>query len=191
MSLETEELIARARRGNPSAWEALVRLHEDGVFRFAYLQMEEASEAEDLAQETFLRAFRSLDRFDSARSLRPWLLSITANLARNRRRSLGRYWAALKRYAAEKRRAEPSQTAAHPRSEQGRAADLRAAIGRLEERDREVILLQYFLEMSTAEIAQALEVAEGTVKSRSFRARRRLQQILERENPAWLDQSQE
>jgi RNA polymerase sigma-70 factor (ECF subfamily) len=72
-----------------------VRQHQEGVFRLAYLHLEDPEEAADIAQETLLRAFRALHRYDSARPMRPWLLSIAANLARNCRRSLGRYGSAL------------------------------------------------------------------------------------------------
>ncbi|HEX7972939.1 MAG TPA: sigma-70 family RNA polymerase sigma factor, partial [Anaerolineales bacterium] len=89
--------IGRARQGDGAAWEALVRTHQEPVFRFAYLLLGSAAEAEDAAQETFIRAYRALDRFDPQRALRPWLLSIAANLAHNRRRSIGRYLAALQR----------------------------------------------------------------------------------------------
>jgi len=91
------DLIARARQGDGVAWEALVRQHQEAAFRLAYLFVSDADDAEDVAQEAFIRAFKALDRFDLARPLRPWLLHITANLARNRRRTVGRYLAALRR----------------------------------------------------------------------------------------------
>jgi len=89
--------VQRIREGDNTAWEKLVQAHQQPVFRLSYLLLGDAAEAEDNAQETFLRAWRALDRFDAARSLRPWLLSIAANLARNRRRSSGRYLGALRR----------------------------------------------------------------------------------------------
>jgi DNA-directed RNA polymerase specialized sigma24 family protein len=78
------DLIQEARQGDGAAWEALMRLHQQPVYRFAYLMLGDPDEAEDAAQETFIRAFRSLDRFDLSRPLRPWLLSIAANLSKNR-----------------------------------------------------------------------------------------------------------
>src|SRR5689334_7811726 len=103
MDLGTEahetDWVRRARQGDETAWELLVREHQQAIFRLAYLMLGDASDAEDVAQETFMRAFRALDRFDTSRAARPWLLSIAANLARNRRRSLGRYLQALTRAA--------------------------------------------------------------------------------------------
>ena len=90
-------LVYRAQQGDAAAWEELVRTHQGTIFRFAYLLVGDADDAEDIAQETFIRAFHALSSFDTTRSLRPWLLRIAANLAQNRRRAAGRYLAALRR----------------------------------------------------------------------------------------------
>ena len=96
--LSEPEIVRRAHLGDATAWEAVMRLHQAPVFRFAYLLVRDPVEADDIAQETFLRAYRAFASFDPQRTLRPWSLSITANLSRNRRRSLGRYMAALSRF---------------------------------------------------------------------------------------------
>lgn len=175
------ELIRRARQGNAEAWEALVRTHQEALFRLAYLLLGNADEAEDVAQEAFLRAYASLERFDLERPLRPWLLSIAANLARNRRRSAGRYLAALQRWY----KARPA--AATGIEEQSlhnlERQELWHAIERLDFANQQVIYLRYFLEMSTVEVAETLQVPEGTVKSRLHRALKRLRGIIERDFP--------
>jgi RNA polymerase sigma-70 factor (ECF subfamily) len=94
---EEGDWVNQARRGSPVAWEALVRRYQDAVFRLAYLVLRDGGEAEDVAQETFVRAYLALERFESGRPLRPWLMRIAINLARNRRRSIGRYLAYLRR----------------------------------------------------------------------------------------------
>ena len=86
--MDNNDLISRARRGDDAAWEMLVRDHQDAIFRLAYLLLGDAHDAEDVAQEVFVRAFRALHTFDVTRPLRPWLLRITTNLAHNYRRSL-------------------------------------------------------------------------------------------------------
>ena len=96
---ETDRIIA-AQQGDERAWEALIQMYQQPVFRLAYLLLGSADEAEDVAQETFIHAFYSLASFDRTRPLRPWLLRITTNLASNRRRSIGRYLAALRRAAS-------------------------------------------------------------------------------------------
>jgi RNA polymerase sigma-70 factor (ECF subfamily) len=179
------DLIELARRGDDRAWATLVRQHQEAIFRLAYLLLGEAGPAQDVAQDTFIRAFQALDRFDAGRSLRPWLLQIAANLARNRRRSRGRYWAALQRWW--QARSEPDPVGANPDVEQERlweAHRLWQAIRRLNHIDQEVIYLRYFLELSVVETAEAINVAPGTVKSRLHRALGRLRQVIEREFPA-------
>lgn len=173
------ELITRARNGSQAAWHALIQQHQQAVFRLAYLIVADAQDAEDVAQETFLRAFRALDRFDAARPLRPWLLQITRNLAYNRRRSLRRYWQAIQRLWD----GEPPFAAQDRIDHVARAEQLWQAVQQLKRQDQEVIYLRYFLELSVSECAQALGIAEGTVKSRLSRALERLKQVLVADDP--------
>ena len=95
--MDETTLIQRAINGEAAAWEPLMLAHQEPVFRFAYLFLGDADDAEDITQETFLRAYHNLKRFDPTRPLRPWLLSIAANLAKNRHRTAARYLAALTR----------------------------------------------------------------------------------------------
>ncbi len=181
-SLVTEaELIRRARTGDDAAITLLVEQHQEAVFRLAYLLLGDAGDADDVAQETFLHAFRSLDRFDASRPLRPWLLTITRNLARNR-------WRSMKRYLAMARRAGRSVDEIIRRTEpdeirRWEAQALREAVARLDTADQEVIYLRFFLEMSVEETADVLNVAPGTVKSRLHRALSRLRGVVAADFP--------
>src|SRR5262249_16829297 len=160
------DLIGRARQGDEAAYESLVNEYQQAVFRLAYLLLGDKHDAEDVAQETFIQAFAALGRFDSSRPLRPWLMRITTNLAYNRRRAMGRYMAALRRLVRlEPGLLEPS----HLDQSQQEAQELWQAVRRLERADQEIIYLRYFLELSSAETAEALNIAEGTVKSRLHR----------------------
>lgn len=175
------ELIRRARQGESPAWTALMRQHQEPIFRYAYLLSGDADEAEDIAQETFIRAYRALERFDSQRPMRPWLLRIAANLASNRRRSLGRYFAALQRTFQQER---PTQQGVEEQSRQANQAhEVWEAVRQLKPSDAQVIYLRYFLELSVDETAQALNVPAGTVKSRLHRASERLRQVIEQRYP--------
>jgi RNA polymerase sigma-70 factor (ECF subfamily) len=185
------ELVTAARAGDGAAWEALVRTHEAATFRLAYLLLGDAADAADVAQEAFIRAYRALDRFDLSRPLRPWLLRITANLARNRRRSLGRYLNALRRLITadpdlgEKIRGETLSAAIRARTEaQAAAHTLWQAVRRLNATEQEIIYLRFFLELSEAEAANTLEIPTGTVKSRTHRALTRLRELVAREYPS-------
>jgi RNA polymerase sigma-70 factor (ECF subfamily) len=164
-----------------------VQQHQEAVFRLAYLILGDADDAQDVAQETFIRAYDNLDRFDPDRPIRPWLLQIAKNLARNRRRALGRYWNALNRAI----RAAPHDAAlrsAETDHEQRRETQaLWEAIRQLPHADQEVIYLRYMLELSTQEAADVLQVQPGTVKSRLSRALRRLRGIVQTDFPLLVE----
>ena len=175
------ELITAARQGSTTAWETLVSTYQEPVFRLAYLLLGDPDEAQDIAQETFIHAYYALPRFDAALPLRPWLLRIVSNLTKNRRRSLGRFFAALTRFAR-----EPQPVPSLP----GDEADLLwQAIRRLGPPHRQTLYLRYFMEMSEAEMAQTLNIAAGTVKSRLSRAQHSLRNLIERDYPDLLPSS--
>jgi RNA polymerase sigma factor (sigma-70 family) len=173
------ELIARARRGDHDAYGALVAAHGEIVFRTAVLVLGDAAEAEDAAQEAFVRAYRALDRFRDGEPLRPWLLRITGNAARNRRRSAGRRLGLQLRAEAATPPDihEPSPEASVLAAES--RATLLAAVEALPRDDRTVIAARYFLDLSEAEIAALVAIPRGTVKSRLSRARAKLANALE------------
>jgi RNA polymerase sigma-70 factor, ECF subfamily len=173
-------LIEAARRGDADAWAALVRAHQEPLFRLAYLLLADPDEAEDAAQEALIRAHAALPGFEAGRALRPWLLRIVANTARNRLRSLRRSLAALQRAFRLTPESEPPPDA----GASWEAETLWRAVRRLRHADQEVLYLRYFLDLSEAEAARALGVAQGTVKSRTSRALGRLRELIDREFPA-------
>lgn len=178
---ETDQ-IHQARQGDERAWTSIVQQHQEAVFRLAYLLVGDVDTAEDIAQETFIRAFYALPRFEPTRPLRPWLLQIAKNLAYNRRRSVRRYLAALGRWwQTAPRQAEPPGVTVLQEQE---AQELWQAVQQLQRSDQEVIYLRYFLDLSVADTAVTLGVAEGTVKSRLSRALARLRTIVIREFPS-------
>jgi RNA polymerase sigma-70 factor (ECF subfamily) len=170
-ALTEGELVALARGGDGDAYASLVRAHQDVAFRTAMLITQDAAEAEEAAQDAFVKAWRALGRFRPGESLRPWLLTIVANEARNRRRSAGRRTALALRSAApdgEDRSAEAQVIAGESR------ATLLEALSRLRPDDRLVLGCRFLLELTEAETAAALGVRPGTVKSRTSRALERL-----------------
>ncbi|HAV77003.1 MAG TPA: RNA polymerase [Anaerolineae bacterium] len=182
--MDESTLIRRARTGDADAWEPLVSAHQDAVFRLSYLLLGDPDDAEDVAQETFLRAWNHLDRFDTARPLRPWLLSIASNLASNWRRSAGRYLSALTRAF----RYEPPPASIEETSAQRmQASGLWKAIQTLNTADQQAVYLRYFLDLSVADTADALQIAEGTVKSRLSRALKKLQNIIREDFPILIE----
>jgi RNA polymerase sigma-70 factor (ECF subfamily) len=176
--LAEELLVERARRGDAAAFEELVVAHQEIAFRTAYLIARDASDAEEAAQDGFVKAFRALGRFRAGEPFRPWLLAIVANEARNRRRSAGRRAALVLRAGQEDRfgDAAPSPEAALLAGE-GRAR-LLAAVESLRDDDRDVIACRFLLELTEQETATALDLPRGTVKSRTHRALQKLQEAL-------------
>jgi RNA polymerase sigma-70 factor (ECF subfamily) len=175
--LAEAELIDRARRGDVMAYEELVRGHQDLAVRTAHLIAPDG-DAEDAAQEAFVKAWAALPRFRVGSPFRPWLLRIVANEARNRRRSAVRRTGLALRVAEDRPSggAAPSPESAVLATE--RQATLLAALARLRDEDREIIAARYLLDLSEAEAAETLRLPRGTVKSRLSRALGRLRAAL-------------
>src|SRR5438445_1264844 len=150
---DDSQLIERAQRGDSAAYEEIVQRYQQIVFRTAYVITGSSADAEDAAQEGFVKAYRALDRFRSGADLRPWLLRIMANEARNRVRSSGR------RHRLELRLSEgfrpgdavPSPEAVAVATDERRR--LLAMVNELGEEDRMVIDSRYLLELSSVETA--------------------------------------
>jgi RNA polymerase sigma-70 factor (ECF subfamily) len=170
------ELVERAKRGDVSAYEQIVERYQEPVFRAAYLVTRSAADAQEAAQDAFVKAYAAIGRFRPGSPLRPWLMQIAVNESRNRLRAAGRRQAlALALRAAAERQAEgadPSPEAALLTAERRRA--LLAAVDRLRDDDRLVVSCRFFLDLSERETAEVLGWRHGTVKSRLSRALQRL-----------------
>ncbi len=174
--LDESDLIQRAKRGDKHAYEELVHAYQGIAFRTAYVIAGNGADAEEAAQDGFVKAWRALGRFRAVAPFRPWLLHIVANEARNRRRSAGRRVQLALRAAAE----EPSGGAAPSPEAALLSGEVRqrlvAAVNDLPEDQRTVISLRYFVGLSEAEVGEALGLPSGTVKSRTSRALERLRE---------------
>ena len=172
--LQESELVERAKQGDEAAYGDLVQAYQGIAFRTAYLIAGSAADAEDAAQEGFVKAWSALHRFRAGAPFRPWILQIVANEARNRRRAAGRRAHLTLRTVAATPSGEaaPSPEGALLAREERTA--LLAAVNELREDDRLVIACRYFLELSEEETAATLGLRPGTVKSRTSRALDRL-----------------
>jgi RNA polymerase sigma-70 factor (ECF subfamily) len=175
--IEDAELIVRAQAGDVAAYESIVRRYQDVAVRTAHLICPE-TDADDAVQEAFLKAYDALPRFREGAPLRPWLLRIVANEARNRRRSAGRRQGLALRAAeaAPAARTEPGPEHAVMAAEE--RSELLAALNGLRDEDREILGARFLLDLSETETAEALGIPRGTVKSRTSRALGRLRVAL-------------
>lgn len=184
---DEQPLIAAAREGDAAAFAALLERHQQMAFRVAYLLLRDSDGAQDVTQDAFLRAHRALGTFRDGEPFRPWLLRIVSNLAKNELRARARRARLRERVA----RWLPSQQDGERDDPFALvvSADRREAVRRLleeaSEADREILLMRYVADLSEAEMADLLDVAPGTVKSRLSRARARLRETIERAHP-WL-----
>lgn len=166
-------LIRAARAGSESALEVLFRRHWRHVNQAAYLVCLDRAAAEDIAQEAFLAAVRSLERFDNRRPFAPWLHRIVVNRAID--------WTRMRAARREVTTAIVPEPAPGPAPEPGQADELVLALGQLTPDHRAVIVMRYLQDLSPGEIARALGLPRGTVNSRLRRGLDQLSQELDRE----------
>lgn len=183
-----QELIQAARWGDQSAFAQLVTANQAMVYSLAYRMTGNPEDAADLTQEAFLNAWRGLGRFDGRSSFSTWLYRLTSN-------------ACIDFLRREKRRVALSMTLDEPEEDGERQADLpddryspqrelerreaaeavRRGLAALSPEHREVLILRELEGLSYTEIAQALDLEEGTVKSRISRARLALRDFLQKD----------
>jgi len=159
---EERAWVRGAQAGSLSDLEALFREHWPRAHRAAYLVVHDAAAAEDIAQEAFLAAIRSLDRFDRRRPFGPWLHRIVVNRAID--------WARSRALRAEVGDGALAAVADDERSARGFSPPVVAALAGLTPDQRAVIVLRHLLEYTPGEIAELLELPRGTVNSRLRRA---------------------
>ena len=184
--VEDAALVARARDGDHAAFAALIERHQAAVHRAALAAVGSATDADDVAQEAFLLAFRRLASFRGEASFKTWLLTITWNQAMNHRRSSGRWWRRLvsadEGGVKEIFDAVPSAPGATPEdlaSTGQLRSDIREAIAALPRKLRDAILLAQSGEYSYEEIGAMLNAPVGTIKWRVSEARKHVRQQLE------------
>jgi RNA polymerase sigma-70 factor (ECF subfamily) len=176
-----DRLIERCLHGDQAAWEQIVRQHWRKVYNVAYQFVGSHEQAEDLAQEIFLKIFRSLDTFDRRANFQTWLISVSRNLCIDHYRSVRKERQTIDRDVAAEDLAPVSATMSPLAALENRdlATLLRQALQTLPQSLRTAVLLRDIQELSYLEIAERLHLPEGTVKSRINRGRKELaRQIL-------------
>jgi RNA polymerase sigma-70 factor, ECF subfamily len=170
------ELLARCKRGDGPAFEELVRATHRRVYSLAYRLVGDRSDAEDVAQEAYLRMFRGLAGFREEAAFETWMHRIVANCAMTHLRKKGRFGDLLRdEDGPDLPTPDRAQEIAIERDE------LTRGLAMLPQGQRTVLLLKDVYDLSVREIAQELGIEEGAVKVRLHRARKRLKEILEEE----------
>jgi RNA polymerase sigma-70 factor, ECF subfamily len=170
--MSTNEMLSD---GDPQTFAELVERHQGSVFNLTYRMLGEAREAEDAAQEAFLRAYQHIDRYDPERSFKTWLLSITSNYCIDRIRkrrftSLSLDEPLAPHPSLNSKDGEPEEAALG----RERDAAVHAMLNQLAPDYRAAVILRYWYDMSYVEIADMLDTTESAIKSRLFRARQML-----------------
>jgi RNA polymerase sigma-70 factor (ECF subfamily) len=173
-------LISECIAGNEAAIEMLVRQYETGVFRLALSILGDPAEANEVTQETFLAALRSLPAYEEKKSLKAWLYTIALNQSRSHLRKhkvLERLRATLTSVfqIENEKQVSPEEIVIQNEKE----AQLWGALTQLDERHRIVLVLRYFHELSVTDISDILSVNEGTIHSRLHTAREKLRSALQ------------
>src|SRR6266545_4506695 len=171
-----DALIKRCLAGDQQAWEQIVRQYWRKVFNVAYKFVGKHDEAEDLAQDIFLKIFKSLDTFDRRANFQTWLISISRNLCIDHYRSVRKERETIDR-DVDANELSPVSREIGPVAaleQRDRVMLLRQAMSALPETLRTAVLMRDIQELSYQEIADALRLPEGTVKSRINRGRTEL-----------------
>jgi RNA polymerase sigma-70 factor (ECF subfamily) len=183
MVVPTDELIRRYQAGQTQVFEAIYDRYKDYVYRVAFSLTQHVEESEEAVQETFLDVLKALPRYQLQGPARfeTWLYRVTANRCKMRWRRKGlptADWDEVSERLAEVADPQPDHNPEEVAYQAETRRSIWRAVGCLKDIHREVIVLRYGHELSYSEIAEALDLSMGTVKSRLNAAHRKLQEIL-------------
>jgi len=177
------QLIEAFRKGEEKAFEEIVRRYQRQVANIIYLTLGSREEVDDLSQEVFVRVFRSLERFQFDSSLYSWIYRIAVNLCideirKKRIRKLIPLEFMTERKLEREKRTKETTTGSDELLQKEKKEVIREALAKLAPNQRAVILLREYQDLSYGEIAKTLRISPQAVKSRIFRARQELRDIL-------------
>lgn len=175
-----QECIARARAGDEDAFTPLVENYQAAIYNLCYRMLGNPQEAEDAAQEAFLRAYSQLRRYDPTRSFKTWLFSIASHYCIDLLRKRRLTWLSIEDEALPPHPAlhDPTLGPEESAARHEQTAAVQGLLGRLAPDDRTVIVMRYWYDLSYEEIAEATGATVSSVKSRLHRARGALAEML-------------
>jgi RNA polymerase sigma-70 factor (ECF subfamily) len=174
LRVREDEFIAKARDGDDEAFQEVVNAFQGPVFNLCFRMLGNAQEAEDAAQETFLKAYRNMKRYDPNRKFLNWILSIASNHCIDRLRRRRLQFISIDDWLPRFESSAPNPGPEEAMTELEMQEDVREILNELGSTDRAAIVLRYWYEYSYEEIADSLSISVSAVKSRLHRARRSL-----------------
>lgn len=180
MQINGTEYLSDALRGDPESFSQLVESYKNAVYNLCYRMLGDAYEAEDAAQETFLRAYKSLQRYDKSRSFSTWLLSIAAHHCIDQLRRRRMTMVPLENLPYQELR-DPTPNPEDTLSKFEEQQRVQRLLTSLNPTDRAAVVMYYWYDFSYSEIAQSLKISLSAVKSRLHRARKELAKL-------WMEQ---
>ena len=181
--MSDQGLIEKACQGDLTAFRAIVDEHKQTVFRIAFDMTGNRHDAEDISQEVFLKAYRSLGSFRGDAKMSTWLYRITVNACYDHRST--RAWTSMKPTELSEEHERPPLFHEHSSNNPESSAEgsvmqrhINDALKKLTPRERSIFVMRHYSDLPLKEIAEVLKISEGTVKSMLFRALKRLQQEL-------------
>lgn len=174
------EWVEATRQGDQDAFAELVYTFQDPVYNLCYRMLGDTAEAEDATQEAFLRAYLNIQRYDIARSFKTWVMSIASNHCIDRLRKRRMQYLSLD---DEPTAATLALSSDDPQPEQATLANERSEriqllLSQLTPDYRVAVILRYWYDYSYAEIAEVMDTTESAIKSRLFRARQSLAELI-------------
>jgi RNA polymerase sigma-70 factor (ECF subfamily) len=173
LDLAEAECIELARKGDQDAYTQIVEIYQKPVYNMCYRMLSNPQAAEDAAQETFWRAYKNLNRYDSNRSFVTWLLSIAAHFCidqQRKKRLPSIDLSEIIEFSAE----DPAPMPEKITIKKEFSEEVQRQMAELNESDRAVLVLRYWHEMSEDEISNTLKISKSAVKSRLHRARKHM-----------------
>lgn len=181
-----QDLVTRARAGDEAAFTTLVETYQTAIYNLCYRMLGDSGEAEDAAQEAFLRAYARLSSYDPTRSFKTWLFSIASHHSIDRLRKRRLIWLSIEDEPLAPhpalREQTPGPEEASVRREQSEV--MQKYLGHLAPDDRQVIVMRYWSDMSYEEIAATTRTTISAVKSRLHRARGHIAELMQAGGPA-------
>lgn len=174
LDVADRQLAKIARGGNGQAFDVLIERHHRSISRLCWSMLSDGPDAEDATQETFVRAYQSLDAYDDTRAFGPWLRGIAAKVCLQCLRRRSRH--SRRQTSLDARHSEPAAPTAPERSPL--AVEAVAALKRLSDTYRLPMVMFYLEDASVAEVAEALEITPGAARVRLHRGREKLREML-------------